>query len=282
MLQKSAMLVRLSISKWNAQKEDRKVSAEVDKAHNAIKGGSYKKALIDKAALDPITRHESRVREYHHSVTLPWGDDLYRLLPAKLYFDYTTKMREFKSMNEQLVAEFEQKYPQLVLNERQRLGTMYDPADYPEVSKIRERFGITTNFSSIQSADDFRVEIGADQVKILRQEIEKEIMQKQLDSMGTCWSRLNDVVSKLYLKMCEDKPLFKDSIMSNVMEVTDILPALNITEDKTLDQICSQVAEVLADHSCFRLRKNPTTRARLKTSLEPLLDVIRSHSTTAH
>jgi hypothetical protein len=150
MIQDQAMIANLNIRQWTARKHDKAVSAEVDVNHNAQDGGRYNKMLIDKSALDPITKHGGRIRDYHYTMTLPWGDNGDRLLPAKVYLDYTAAMRKFKDDGEVLTRAFISSYPQLVSDARTRLGTMYDPQDYPDSYDIRHKFGMNVSFLKLR------------------------------------------------------------------------------------------------------------------------------------
>ena len=76
----------------------------------------------------PISNLVSKIRAYHESVTLPWMDDGKRMLPAKLYLEYTQQMRGMRDNFNALVDEFYNNYPTLIKEARLKLGTMYDPA----------------------------------------------------------------------------------------------------------------------------------------------------------
>src|SRR4051812_48829471 len=131
MLQEKAMLANLTIRAWSARKRDRDVSKEVETKHQAKDAGNFNKLLIDKDALKPIVSLTSTLRDMHYEMTLPWGDNGDRLLPSKMYFDYTRKMRNLRDQFDSAVNDFVAQYPTFKQNARKRLGSMYDPDDYP-------------------------------------------------------------------------------------------------------------------------------------------------------
>jgi hypothetical protein len=260
MIQEKAMLANLTIRAWTARKLDRKVSAEVEQQHGAKDAGNFNKLLIDKNALQPLSQHGGRVRDYHYKMTLPWGDNGDRLLPSTAFMEYTAAMRTYRSEAEKLADDFAQQYPQMVSDARVKLGSMYDPKDYPPIGDIRERFGIALSFLPVPDANDFRVDVGAEAVQEIKDSITQAVAQRQQDAVKECWGRLFDVVSKIETMLVKEKPIFRDSLIENAEELIDLLPKLNITNDAGLLAVCDDIrSQLLVDPA--RLRRS----ARLRT-----------------
>ena len=272
MLQDQAMIANLNIKSWTARKHDAVVSAEVDASHNAKDGGRYNKMLIDKSALDPLSKHAGRIRDYHYTMTLPWGDNGDRLLPAKAYMDYTAAMRKFKDDSHALTTTFVSQYPQLVADARQRLGTMYDTRDYPDASDIKDRFGVNVTFLPVPDAKDFRVDVGTAALEEIKAGINASIAERQAAAVKECWIRLNDVVGKLHVMMVKEKPIFRDSIIDNVNDLVAMLPKLNITNDADLDRVCATISSW--SYAPRLLRISTRTRNELADKMAKVLSVI--------
>ncbi len=274
MLHDKAMIANLNIRSWTARKHDRAISDEVDSNHGAKDGGRYNKLLIDKAALDPLAKHAGQTRDYHYKMTLPWGDNGDRLLPAQSYLEYTKAMRSYKNDGETLTRTFVAAYPNLVADARGRLGTLYDASDYPPVSDIAGRFGVNVGFLPVPDAKDFRVDVGDEALAEIKRSINDSVAERQAGAVKECWTRLNDVVGKLHVMMLKDKPIFRDSIVSNVTDLIELLPKLNITNDKALNEACKfcHVPESPAE-----LRKHPGARAHLAAKTADMLRMIAGH-----
>lgn len=275
MLQDQAMIANLNIKSWTARKHDAAVSAEVDATHNAKDGGRYNKMLIDKSALDPLSKHAGRIRDYHYTMTLPWGDNGDRLLPAKAYMDYTAAMRKFKDDSHVLTTTFVAQYPQLVADARQRLGTMYDTRDYPDASDIKDRFGVNVTFLPVPDAKDFRVDVGTAALEEIKAGINASIAERQAAAVKECWIRLNDVVTKLHVMMVKEKPIFRDSIIDNVNDLVVMLPKLNITNDTDLDRVCVAIRSWAFTPRSLRI--STRTRNELADKTAQVLSVIAGH-----
>lgn len=234
MIQSRAMLVNLSISAWTARKLDKKVSAEVERSHSAHDAGRFNKLLVNKTLLDPISKLSGQIREYHYSVTLPWSDNGPRLLPSALFMDYTAEMHKFKAAFRRLVDDLVALYPTEVQRARSRLGTMYQPEDYPEPWAIRDRFSITQEFLPVPSAGDFRVDVDADSDRELRESVTRAVAERQANAVKATYDRARDVVSKIAERLAIPDAMFRDSLIDNARDLTIVLDALNITDDPAI------------------------------------------------
>ena len=265
-----AMIARLSISQWTARKHDSKVSKEVEKAHAAHDAGRYNKMLVSKALLDPLSRLAGAVRQYHYSMTLPWSDNGDRLLPSKSYMDYTDQIRKFRNEFKTKVLEMRNAYPAEVNAARSRLGTMYNPADYPKAWEIDDRFSIDTEFTSVPNAEDFRVDISKEAAEEIRTSITAALQERQQQAVNECYIRIRDVVGKIHERLSDPKAVFKDSLISNATDLASMLPSLNITDDPALTKVYQDLIALLRK-SPKQLRASLALRAHIAQEAQELL-----------
>lgn len=241
-LQEKAMLVAVSVSAWTASKKDNRASESV-KAQNAAnaKAGWFNKRLVDPTSLQPISKVEGRIRDFHYKMTLPWSDNGDRVLPGMAYMEYTDGLRALKSEFEREVGIFCTNYPQLVQDARTMLGNMYEPGDYPTVDSIKGRFGVTSTFSPIPDAADFRVDVGAEAVEEIRRNITANVEQRLVSATQDCWVRLEEALRAMYERLSDEKAVFRDSLVENLRVLTHLLPKLNVANDKNLDETLADV-----------------------------------------
>lgn len=245
-LANKAMIVALTVSCWTARKQDKQVSVEVEKAHGAVDAGRYNKLLIDKAYLDPLTSYAGKVRNEHYRLTLPWLDNGGRLLPSKLFFEYQNTMDKLKSEYRKLVEDFVAVYQtQLVPAARKRLGTMYDPPDYPDATLLPRKFGIDIDIMPVPQGEDFRVEVGEGERARIQAEIEERTHQRKLDAMADAWARVRNCVELIHLRTSADKPIIRESLMENAQDLVKLLPGLNVLEDPRMTDIAREITDNL-------------------------------------
>jgi hypothetical protein len=269
-LKDKAMLIQVSVSGWTARKLDRKVSDEIDVVHGAKDAGRYNKLLVDKQFLDPLTQHAGAIRAMHHKMTLPWMDGGIRLLPAKLFMEYSKEMRTLRAEYDRRIDDFITLYDsKLVTDARQRLGTMYDAADYPPGHKLREKFGIEIDEFPVPDAADFRVEVGDAERARIQEDITRRVNQRQEAAVRDAWSRVREVVGR-YTKIGGDKAKIFDSMVTNAEELTRLLPGLNVNDDPDLERVCTKIVEGLLVHP-ERLRRSQAVRSRICSQAEAIL-----------
>ena len=269
MLQSKAMLARLTISQWSARKHDKTVSAEVERAHAAHDAGRFNKLLVSKALLDPVSKLAGNIRAYHYSQTLPWNDGGDRLLPSILFADYTAEIRRFKGEFQALVRTLVAAYPAEVQAARNRLGTMYNAADYPDAYELHTRFNIDIEFVPVPDAKDFRVDVSEEAADEIRTQITTSVNARQAEAVKDCYRRVRDVVSKLYERLSVENAVFKDSLINNARDLMAVLPGLNITQDPELFTLHNEINALLVDPQM--LRNNPAARKATADAADAIL-----------
>jgi len=256
-----ALLVQLSISQWLARKYDKKATREVAVAHGtAMDVGRYNKSLLPmQNLLDNVHKKASLVREKYYKNTLPWGIDGTMMLPTSNYLQFMTEFRKEKAEWMQLVEDFVAEYPQLVANASNMLGGLYDPADYPTPSQIRNKFSMDMAVYPVPSSD-FRVEIASDELSRIQQDVEARVANAQAEAMKEVWQRLFDRVKHMAEKLSDPKAIFKNSMVEHAKELCSLLPRLNFADDPNLELLRQEVESKLLKHP-EALRNDPDLRS---------------------
>jgi hypothetical protein len=233
MITERAMLAAVHISIWTAIKHDRKISRDVADQHGAHQGaGRYNKQLLRGAdKLDELRTLAGQVRQYFYKITLPWSDEGFRLLPSNLYFDLTARMREFEANFEQGVESFLQVYPQYIEQVRPELNGLFREEDYPAADKLRKKFGVKLEILPIPTGNDFRVQ-----------------------------KRLRDVVSHMVDRLNEPESRFHATMVTNVFDLVELLPRLNVNGDADLNRFAEQIRQRLCGFTAQDLKKHDLLR----------------------
>lgn len=249
-----AMLVGLNISQFNPTKTDKKITAEVAQQHGSDESmGRYAKNVIAKQAVDALRKLAGEIRKEHHRRTLPWAEDGARILTSAGYTEYSDWMRGAHAQWDAEVAKFLDQWDTFVADARTRLNGAFDEADYPSLPAVKAKFNFRWKVRQVPQAVDFRVELGASEVSAIRQEIEAENRATIENAMRDVWERMHDVVGSMAKRLKEydpEKPAahpFRDTLVSNIAELVDILPALNLTQDP---HVVAFTTEMLALTKC--------------------------------
>ena len=262
MITERAMLAAIHISIWTAVKHDRKISRDVASQHGAHQGaGRYNKQLLRGAdKLDDLRTLAGQIRQYFYKVTLPWSDEGFRLLPSNFYFDLMERMREFEAGFEQGVESFLAVYPQYIDQVRPELNGLFREADYPSAEKLRAKFGVKLEILPIPSGADFRVQMSAEEQARVSREIDANVRQSLARGTEDLWKRLREVVSHLLDRLNEPESRFHGSLVTNIFDLVEILPRLNVQGDEDLNRFAEQVKQRLCSHSAQDLKKHDLLR----------------------
>jgi len=274
-----AMLVSLNIQQWMGAKHDKAISQEVARAHKSdVNMGRYQKLLVTKESLERLRQITSNARHEHYNRTLPWSDGGVRILSAQGYFDYAKRMRELENEWDAAVSEFLTKYPQWVAEARVRLNGLFREDDYPRFAQMRGKFSFGFKVQPIPAAQDFRVQLGDDQTAMVRSEIEESVNESLRIAMADVWERVRDVVARMVDRLRAYSVTndgvanpFRDSLVTNIRELIDMLPTLNITQDKKLAQFAKRIDAELCGLSAEQLRENDAAREQTANAAETIL-----------
>ena len=262
-----AMLVGLTIRQFNPTVTDREITDEVSAAH-AISGdmGKYKKNLIVKERIKPLTKFAGEVRAEHYRRTLPWCEDGARILTSEGYFEYAAWMRDQQAKwNDELVPAFVAAWDSVVAEAQSKLGSAFRRSEYLTADQLRGKFDFRWSVRPVPVADDFRVSLSVGEVAAIRSDITAGLRATVDEAMRDVWGRMREVVGKMAERLRAYDPSkpgeapFRDTLVSNIAELVDILPSLNLTADPAVADFTAKM-RALVQHDAQTLRDNMFTR----------------------
>lgn len=277
MIQDKAMLVSLKISVWNPRKYDKQVTADVEEHYNSKDSGRFNKQLINMSDLKEITECVSELRTYHYFHTLPWLDNGTRVLPSKLYFEYTKRIESLKNNFDQAVRRFLNNYINVIESAKEKLGLLYKPEDYPTEEEIKSKFEISTIFLPIPTADDFRVDINDAEMQTIKANLEKEQANMTNEIVASLWQRLKEVVTTMHTKLDKDDAIFRNSLVENVKTLCQTLPNLNVTQDQGLIDISTEVIDLLDGINADDIRADGELRKEIALDTKNIIDKMAAY-----
>ena len=130
--------------------------------------------------------------------------------------------------------------------------------------------------------------LATDDVDRVKRDIEHQIEERLHDAVGDLYRRFGEAVERVSERLQEDgngKPLvFRDSMISNIRDLVDIVPRLNIFGDDELARLCEQVKDKIASVEPDSLRPSktfdPVARARVKRDADDLMEKFAGYFVT--
>lgn len=267
-----AMIVRLNVSQWTTNVFDRPLTNKTARDnHIDVTRVKASKSLVAKESIEKISKVSGALRNYHYKVTLPWDDSNGRLLPCDLFMDYQKEIDSFRAQFDAAVDEFLSAYPRHVQDARAALNGAFDPAQYPTVDRLRRKYRIETAIEPIPLSSDFRVTLNSTEFDRVKRELTDAMQSRQAQAMADLYGRLYDVVNKFAEKMRDPKAIFRDSLIENVAELAQLLPALNIVNDPHLEALRKDVVQKIASIEPDNMRKDADARQAAAETADSIL-----------
>jgi hypothetical protein len=280
-LSRKAVLVSVNISQWTARKLDRKVTDEVNRAHNAAKdAGRYNKLLIEAEHLAEVNKLVSSARSLHYSMTRPWADEGPRILPNALYSKFTDAFRNLKREFQIAADAFCAGYPSFVEERKKSLNGLFKEADYPSANDIRNKFKLELNVLPLPDAEDFRTDLDPDTLADIKREMSETSGKVLDDAMKQTFVEITELVGHMAKKLNEqtaktkqkgERKFYLDSLVNNVRDLADLLPAFNLTDDPKLTAITNRIAKELCVEDAKELRKNDEAAKTVAKSADEIV-----------
>jgi hypothetical protein len=288
LLSQKAVLSSLNIGVWQARKYDRKVSEETNKAHGAKEdAGRYNKSLIAREHLNEIAVPAYLASVVHRDKTQPWLNDGIRILPTANYLEVAAELRKLKVQFDEAADKFIPKYPDMIAEAKRNLNGMFNEADYPSPQRIREKFHFDVKIFPVPDAKDFRIDIAQEHLKDLQRDVELRIKEALDAAMKDSFNRIIEVVGHMAERLNSYKPstkkgeraqgTFRDTLVDNVRDLAKLLPAFNLTGDKTLAKLTKQIETELCRNDAETLREAPDVRKAVAESATQILQQVSAY-----
>jgi hypothetical protein len=284
-LSRKATLVAVDVSQWVARKMDKRVTAKTNRDHRASDdAGRYHKRLIAAEHLEKINGLVSMARRLHYQYTKPWCDEGVRILPNALHEKFASEFRKLKREFDAAADDFCANYPHFVEERKTALNGMFDASDYPAPDQIRDKFKLNTKTFPVPEANDFRSDVlDADTVEDIKRELAETNAEVMGDAVKHTAKQIQCVVGKMADKLNEYKKagntsrsFFTNTLVENVRELAELLPALNLSDDPVLDAVAKRIKDELCVEEAETLRKNDTVRQVVAKSADDILRDVES------
>lgn len=281
-LASSAMLTELNISVWTGRKKDRRESKTVADQNYADNGVvSVNKMLLgDCDKLKAINELRGKIRNHiHYPMTMPWSDSGLRLLPTASYFDYHDQMTNAINAFQSLVDEFIDDYDFAVSRAQAKLGNLFVRDDYPTSEQIRNKFGVSVNYTPLPDAGDFRVDVGNEVSAQLKKDYDEFYGNQLSKAMGDVWKRMHTALSNMSDKLTDSngkKQVFRDTLISNALSMVDLLTTCNVTGDSQMEAMRQRLESTLRGVTPEGLRDDKYLRAETKGKVDDILKSLPS------
>jgi len=235
------------------------------------------KKLLDTKhpAFKAVTGVRSRIVSLWKGMSLPYPEPGVRLIRQDQIDTFTEQLANLKQELDEAVWRLDEHYAELKSAARDRLGSLFNSADYPE--SLRGMFQVTWDFPSVEPPDYLR-QLNPD---VYRRECER--VASRFDEAvqlaeGAFVEELQSLVSHLSERLAgqsDGKPkVFRDSAIENLTQFFERFRQLNVRSNEQLDDLVGQCQQVVSGVEPQTLRDNQVLRTSVASELSQVQGVL--------
>jgi hypothetical protein len=231
---------------------------------------SAAKKLLDTShpAYRAVTSVKSRIVAYWRGISLPYPEPGIRLIRQDDVPTFTVQLTTLQAELAEAVEALSNQYQELKSAARQRLGRLFNGADYP--ATLVGLFEASYDFPSVEPPDYLR-QLSP---QLYAQEAER-VAARFEEAVQLAEQAFTDELSKLVGHLTErlagsedGKPkVFRDSAIENLAEFFGRFRLLNVRSSQELDDLVAQAQQIVRNVRPQQLRDDLTLRQQIATQL---------------
>jgi hypothetical protein len=156
------------------------------------------------------------------------------------------------------------------------LNGLFREEDYPAAEKLRKKFGVKLEVLPIPTGNDFRVQMSAEEQARVAREIDANVRESLTRGTEDLWKRLREVVSHMVDRLNEPESHFHATLVTNVFDLVELLPRLNVNGDPDLNRFAEQIKQRLCGLTAQDLKKRDLLRMATATDAAEIVAEIDS------
>ena len=271
--------VRISFTWLGTRKtltpEQKNQAAESFGAEGQYLSAGKKLLDVTHPALKAVTAVRSRITAYWKGMSLPYPDAGIRLIRQDRIDEFDGRMAELRDELQDAVEQLDLHYAELKDAARLRLGSLYNPADYPET--LRGLFQVSWDFPSVEPPD-YLQQLNP---QLYQQECQRvaarfdEAIQLAEQAFTEELARLVSHLTERLAGNDDGRPkIFRDSVVENLTGFFERFRELNVRSNDQLDELVGQCQEIARGVQPQTLRDNQVLRQTVTSELSAVQSVL--------
>ena len=229
------------------------------------------KKLLDQThpAFKAVTAVRGMIGSSWKNLTLPYTEPGVRLIPQDKIEEFDALMSDFRVELNAAVEHLDDRYGELKAAAVSRLGSLYNPADYPR--SLVDLFAVAWDFPSVEPPDYLR--------QLCPQVYEQErarVAGRFEEAVRLAESAFLDEFTRLVEHLTErisgvnedgTPKVFRESAIGNLVEFFDRFRTLNVRSNDQLDALVEQAQQAVRGVKAQDLRDSEALRQRVASRL---------------
>ena len=235
------------------------------------------KKLLDSKhpALRAVNAVKHEVVTYWRGVSLPFPEPGIRLIRQQDVSAVQVQLTTLKAELTEAVEQLDLQFDALKATARERLGSLFNPADYPD--SLRSLFDVTWDFPNVDPPsylEQLSPELYRQESQRVAARFDEAVQLAEaafIEEMSRLVSHLTERISG-----SEDgqPKVFRDSAVSNLTDFFQRFRQLNVRSNAQLDDLVEQSQQIVRGVEPQSLRDNESVRQHVATQLSAVQSVL--------
>lgn len=199
-----------------------------------------------------------------------------KILPAGLVQDFITANQSFEQRKEEVINNWiRTEYPQWLDSAPSRMGTLFDPVDFPSADDCRRRFTCNVTVVPLAAAEQWqRIAIISPSLAQTMAATQNEAVQRATQQAhGLLWRDVLAPIQNIVEQLSKDKTKIHASLLENVKSIVALIPAYNeIHHDQNLTALAASMSEMLATVTVEDLRTSAEAKAEAMEKAKEMVE----------
>jgi hypothetical protein len=139
------------------------------------------------------------------------------------------------------------------------------------------KFGFRRTVKPVPEAGDFRLDIPANDLEEMRAEFVSQQDEKLAEAMRAPWERLHTMLVGISEKLTDtehgdEKKRYHDTLITNPLELCELLTKLNVTKDPKLEEARKQLELTMLGANLESIKEDSVARSEVKSKVDAILN----------
>lgn len=238
---------------------------------------SAAKKLIDTRhpAFKAVTAIRNRAISYWRAVSLPYPEPGIRLIRQDRIEAFDQRLTDLRQQLAEAVEQLDDRYAELTNDARDRLGRLYDPADYPP--SLSGAFAIEWDYPSVEPPQyllQLKPELYEQEKARITARFEEAVRLAE-EAFASEFARLVAHLRERLSGSDDGKPrVFRDSCVENLKEFFGRFRSLSVRSEPELEELVEQAQKLVAGIGPQDLRESQGLREQVHGQLSAVASAI--------
>lgn len=276
-----AILVSVSINMPGQARQNRQLTEKVKKEKDlGAESGRWLSQRFPSESLKPFNNISQEARGPNSllfKLSLPFRDGS-RMLPMVNFQEINDNLRKIRDNKFwPAVEKFGNDYPNHIEWAKENHKEEFQADDYPNWEILKEEFGFNVHHYPLPTGNNLLVQLEQEEFNNLREQIDNQLLEACQQAKKEIFQRMTKPIIHLCQKLKEKDSIFRDSIVSNIREMLDIIPTLNLIGDADVNSIQKELKSIYNTVLPEKLREDEDYRNDIAAKSDALVKKLQGY-----